>query len=74
MKAKSLKSQLLVMGESLPLIEDYLDSAQSYSVEGYQEYKRREERSVNSQVRWDAQQKCHAAFTGSLPKKSGAVQ
>jgi hypothetical protein len=54
MKTQSIRSQLIVMGEPPALIEDYLDTTSTLSIDGYWEYKKREESSNNAQVRWDA--------------------
>lgn len=48
------EQRLIVAGESRALILDYLDSTDRPSVEGFYEYKREQDRSFNTQVRWDS--------------------
>jgi hypothetical protein len=54
MKAQSIRSQLIVMGEPSALVEDYLDSTSTPSIDDYWQYKRQEESFNAAQIRWDA--------------------
>jgi hypothetical protein len=54
MKPQTIRSQLIVMGEPIALIEDYFDVTTNPSIDDYWQYKKQQESSNAAQIRWDA--------------------
>ncbi len=52
----AIQDQLIVMGEPTALIQDYLDSTDNPSIDGFFAYKKQEESAYSSQVQWDSMQ------------------